>query len=236
MSASNQPTCVVTGGSSGIGLATSRLFAGNGYRVAICGRNPDRLESAKLEIQEAYPDSTVITQVADLSHENQALGFVEFAVESFGRIDVLLNNAGTAPLASFHEMESSVLRNLIDLNVLGVVATTRAAWKQMTSQADGVVINISSMSAIDPFPGLGLYGGCKAFVETFTLAAARDGEPNGIRVYGIRPGAVETPMLRNLFPEFPSDQAVSPEEIASDIWRLVTEPSCDSGTIVEVRK
>ena len=85
-------------------------------------------------------------------------------------------------------------------------------------------IRDSSMSAIDPFPGFSLYGASKAWMDLLTQSLAAEGEPHGIRICSIRPGAVETPLLRGLFPDFPADQCVPPEAIAETVLGCVEDP------------
>ena len=101
---------------------------------------------------------------------------------------------------------------------------TQVAWKWMMRQGRGVVVNISSLAAVDPFPGFSLYGASKAWLDLLTVALAAEGAEHGIRVYSIRPGAVETPLLRNLFPDFPADQCVSPHDVARQVWKCVDLP------------
>ena len=90
--------------------------------------------------------------------------------------------------------------------------------------AAATIVNVSSLSAIDPFPGFSLYGASKAWVDLLTEALATEGKECGIRVCSVRPGAVETPLLRGLFPDFPSDQCVSPDAVAEIILGCVASP------------
>ncbi len=237
MNLSDKPACLVTGGSSGIGLATSLLFAQHGYRIAMCGRDKQRLQAAGDHIRSAFHDAEVLIYQADVGTAGRASDFADFAIGQFGRVDVLVNNAGFVPRATIEDISLEELSQALNVNVIAPVATIKATWQTMAQQDGATIINISSMSATDPFPGLGLYGSCKAFLETLTLTAAREGEAQGIRAYGIRAGAVETPLLRSLFPDFPAANCVQPSEIAQQIWKLVRDPSSRvSGEIVEVRK
>ena len=120
MSTNNQdPVCVITGGSSGIGLATARKFYQAGYRIAICGRSKERLEEAASLIS----NNTLIDQrrllifVADLEHPDQAKSFTQASLEHFGRIDVLVNNAGVAPLSPFGAITEDSFETLVNVNV-----------------------------------------------------------------------------------------------------------------------
>ena len=90
----------------------------------------------------------------------------------------------------------------------------------MTRQGGGTIVNMSSMAAVDPFEGFSVYAGCKAWVEAFSKGVAAEGQPVNIRVVCVRPGAVETPMLRGLFPQFPADQVVAPDQVADIVYKL----------------
>ena len=107
----------------------------------------------------------------------------------------------------------------------------------MRKQHSGVIVNVSSLAAADPFPGFSVYGGCKAWVETFTRAIAAEGREFGLRAFSVRPGAVETPMLRGVFPDFPRDQTLAPEDVAELIFSL-TLPGLQysSGEAIVIKK
>ena len=222
----SRPVCLITGGNSGIGLATARLFASKGYDLAICGRRAGKLDEAQQSIRDASQqgDAKCLTIVADLEDVKQARGVAEQAIERFHRIDVLVNNAARAPLAPFEEITANEFETTINTNIRSLFYLTQIVWKTMKTQGSGTVVNISSLSAVDPFPGFSLYGACKSWLDVMTLALAGEGKSNGVRVCSVRPGAVETPMLRGLFPEFPADQCVQPSDIANVIWGCVNEP------------
>ncbi len=237
MNKSSLPVCLITGGSSGVGLATARRFRQSGYRILICGRTAQRLESARAELAGPdHPDS-VATVVADLADASAPSAVVAEAMRQFGRIDVLVNNAARAPLGAVDAISDDEIRDTVDLNIRGVYLMTRATWGIMKEQGSGLIVNVSSQAALDPFPGLSLYGSTKAWIELLTLALAREGGEFGIRVYGVRPGAIETAMLRGLFADFPADQAVSPAEVADVIWLVCQdEMKNSSGQIVGVSR
>ena len=235
MSGTNStPVCLITGGSSGIGLATAKRFAEAGYHIAICGRRPEALEAANVQITTAgkVHEIRCFHQVVDLNHTDQAQQFGKQALQHFGNVDVLVNNAATAPLAPFEEITVETFESAINTNIRSVFYLTQLIWKHMKDRAlnaplgqgRGVVVNISSLAAVDPFPGFSLYGSCKAWLDLITFALASEGKELGLRVCSVRPGAVETPMLRGLFPEYPADQCVEPEEIAAAVWGCVNEP------------
>ena len=146
----------------------------------------------------------------------QAKQFGEQVLEHFGHVDVLVNNAATAPLSPFEDISAETFESSINTNIRSVFYLTQLIWKHLKQRAQanpleqgrGVVVNISSLAAVDPFPGFSLYGSCKAWLDLITLALAAEGKEFGLRVCSIRPGAVETPMLRGLFPDYPAEQCV----------------------------
>ncbi len=223
-------TCVVTGGTSGIGLATARLMRQQGYRVAVCGRDAQKLAAVRQELIEigragsGTSQTDVIAAQIDLNQADQAIDLIQQATTAFGRIDVLVNNAAMAPLETFEEISSETFEALVNVNVRSGFYLTQQTWRAMIKSGGGTIVNISSMSAIDPFPGFSLYGASKAWMDLMTQALAVEGQPHSIRICSIRPGAVETPLLRGLFPDFPSEQCVPPEKIAQMVLGCVQEP------------
>jgi NAD(P)-dependent dehydrogenase (short-subunit alcohol dehydrogenase family) len=217
-------TCIITGASRGIGLAAALRFAKAGYDIVAAARSPGPLEAAARQIQacgvacEALP--------VDISEAAGARELIEVATKRFGRIDVLVNNAGTAPLSPIDQMSDEVFDDCLRLNCGSVFFLTRAVWATMRRQRSGTIVNVSSVASIDPFPGFAVYGACKTWVNAFTQAVAREGQPLGIRVFCVAPGAVETQMLREHFPDFPRDQTLAPDEVARLI-EAVCDPSYD---------
>ncbi len=104
------------------------------------------------------------------------------------------------------------------VNVKSVYMACREVWPIMQKQGGGVIVNISSVASVDPFPGFSAYGASKAWVNTWTKALAAEGQDAGIRVYAVAPAAVETRMLRSAFPDFPADQTLPPSDIADVVF------------------
>ena len=221
------PVCIITGGSSGIGLATARRFHQAGYRIAICGRSQERLDQAAESISNGslIDRKRLLTIVANLEHADQAKSFGQSSLEHFGRIDVLVNNAGVAPLSPFGAITEDTFETLINVNVRSSFYLMQMVWNTMVKQRNGTIVNISSLSAVDPFVGFSTYGASKAWLDLLTQSLAQEGKDSNIRICSIRPGAVETPLLRGLFPDFPAEQCVSPEQVADKVWGCVNSPT-----------
>ncbi len=230
--------CAVTGGSRGIGLATAIRFAGEGYHVSICGRDPVRLADAQQLIAAAQPGQVSVSMhQVDLTDSQAAQTFIAQTLHEFSAIDVLVNNAATATLSHLDEMSDADFEAAVNLNIRGLFYVTRSAWRAMKSQGSGTIVNISSQAAVDPFPGFSVYGSTKAWLELFSQALAGEGRAHGIRTYCVRPGAVETPMLRALFPDFPADQTVSAAEVAETVWAVCQVGFANSsGQVVSVSR
>lgn len=218
-------TAVITGGSSGIGLATAMLFFERGYRVAFCGRDSAKLDAAKQEMLTLdNRPGDIATFVADLGAPDTMQSFADSALEFLGSVSVLVNNAAVAPLEKFESIDAEQFESLLNVNVRSGFYLTQAIWKRMIKSGGGTIVNISSLSAVDPFPGFSLYGASKAWMDLMTQALAAEGEEHKVRVCSIRPGAVETPLLRGLFPDFPADQCVSPQQVAKMVLGCVEDP------------
>ena len=209
---------IITGAGGGIGRATAIELAGGGYIVVLAGRNPAALnETARA----AAGQSLVVP--TDVTRPDEVDRLVAAALGAFGRVDVLVNNAGLAPVRPIRDMTVEEWRAVIDTNLSAAFYATRAAWPAFERQGGGVVVNISSESSRDPFPGFAAYGAAKAGINLFGLAAAREGAAAGVRVYTIAPGAVETAMFRQLrTPEqWPADRTLEPAYVARAVLQCV---------------
>ena len=124
---------------------------------------------------------------------------------------------------------------VLAVNVRGVYVATQAAWPHLATRK-GVVVNISSMSSVDPYIGMGTYGCTKAWLNLFTQVISQEGQEVGIRAFCVAPGTVETKLMRDLWPEFPAEKALTPDEVASVVSSVV-EPDMAraSGETIFVR-
>jgi NAD(P)-dependent dehydrogenase (short-subunit alcohol dehydrogenase family) len=180
---------IVTGGGTGIGKGVARALAREGAGVVLASRNTAVLEAAAEELRgEGGPVAVVGTDVTD---EAQVEALFAETGRRFGRLDLLVNNAGAFEFAPLDELTLDQWRQLLDVNMTGVFLCTRAALRTMKRQGSGRIINIGSVSAEKPRAGQGGYGATKAAVIALTRATALEGRPHGITAGSINPGLVD---------------------------------------------
>lgn len=218
---------IITGGTSGIGLETVIRFATHGIRVFTCSRHPFNFH----DILDSGVANQIEHLVVDVGNTDQLTDWVRSIGKRFGRIDVLVNNAAAVVSKPIGEFKESELRESLEVNLLGLMQATQTALPFMLAQktstpdnednvSDPVIINISSLAAVDPFPGFSVYGACKAFVELFTQAIQNELKEKGIKCFTIRAGAVDTPLLRRVLPGFPSSETLNPRQVADLIYQI----------------
>ncbi|HVQ06964.1 MAG TPA: SDR family NAD(P)-dependent oxidoreductase [Allosphingosinicella sp.] len=176
-------TILITGASAGIGMAAARRFARDGWTILAAGRRRERLDALAAELGDRV--RPIVLDMRDTEA-------VEAAGRQAGAVDLLLNNAGLAsPMAPLQEADWAPLETVIDTNITGLVALTRALLPGIVERR-GAIINISSVAASHPYRGGAVYGGSKAFVRQFSLDLRCDLHGTGVRVTSIEPGMVET--------------------------------------------
>ena len=179
---------VITGGGTGIGRATARLFAAAGAEVLVVGRTAERLA----ETAASHP--RIRTCVADVAEPDAPADVVAAALEAFGRIDVLVNNAavtGPAAIESFVETSEETLDHLVDVNVKAVFRCSQGAARDMIGRGEGgVIVNVASVASYAAQLGAAAYGASKAALLGLTKAAALELAEHRIRVVGVAPGDV----------------------------------------------
>jgi len=192
----NGTTAVITGATSGIGRETALEFAKAGARVVIAGRRKERLNKLAVEIDAA--GSKALAVVTDVADQSQVEHLVAAAVEEFGRIDSLVNNAGVAFAGRFNEMELEDFRRVMDVNFWGAVYASKAVIEQMRKQrGGGVIINVSSILGKRGVPFETAYCSSKFALAGFSEALRAEVMSDGIDVCTIFPGAVETEIFES---------------------------------------
>ena len=187
---------IVTGGSRGIGLASARLLAEGGASVVVSGRDAARLETATRELEAT--GAAVLGVAADAARREDVDRLVEAARERFGRLDVLVNNAGMTRDQLLVRMKDDDWDQVLDTNLRGVFLMTRAVGKVMMRQRSGRIINISSTAGAMGNAGQVNYSAAKAGVIGLTKAAARELAHWNILVNAVAPGLIETDMTASL--------------------------------------
>lgn len=228
-----QPVALITGAGRGIGRAAAIALAKSGRRLALVSRNEHQLK----ETAESAGNGLILP--ADVTSAERMEQVVGRTIVELGRLDAIVHCAGVALSKPIASMSVAQWQTTIDTNLSSAFYLWRAAWPQFERQRAGVFVNISSIAARNPLPGLGAYGTAKAALNLFGLAAAREGEPIGVRVHTIAPGAVETEMFRNLFPpdRFPPERTLPPQDVAAVIVQCVNgELRHASGEVIYVHQ
>lgn len=199
---------VITGASSGLGEATARHLAQQGARLAIGARRFDRLDALERELKDY--GGNVIAIKTDVTHAKQVQRLVDDAVKMYGRIDVLLNNAGLMPHSPLERGKIADWDRMIDVNIRGVLYGIAAAVPYMKNQMSGHIINVSSVAGHKVRPGSTVYAATKHAVRVITEGLRQEVKPYNIRTTVISPGIVAT--------ELPD--SVTEPDIAENVRRM----------------
>src|SRR3954464_3075400 len=189
----------ITGASSGIGEATALACARAGASVALAARRADRIEALAERI--TGDGGTAVAISADVGDEDQARAFVEHAHERLGRLDVLVNNAGVMLLGPIAGADLDQWRQMVDVNVFGVLYCTHAALPLMLEQGSGHVVNVSSVAGRFARAGSGVYNLTKFGVRAFSESLRQEVTAAGVRGAVVEPGAVATELAGHNRPE-----------------------------------
>jgi NAD(P)-dependent dehydrogenase (short-subunit alcohol dehydrogenase family) len=226
-------SALVTGGSRGIGLSLARVLVAEGFSVTISARNAEQLDRAAESLRRN--GGTVETFVADLSEPNGAEALVEAHRARFGRLDVLINNAGTGFGQPLAEISTRRLDLQLDLNLRAAILCYREASEMLLSAAaehsQAWVVNVCSLTAANPKPWLSVYSASKAGLRAFSMAMNSEFASRGVRSCAICPGTVETELTRGLAGA--QDDLVSAGDIAEVLLLLLRlSPACRVDEII----
>jgi 3-oxoacyl-[acyl-carrier protein] reductase len=226
-------TVVITGSSRGIGKATAKKFAEEGYNVVVnYNKSKKSAEELCCEIEKLGGRAVAIS--ADISDEKQAKKLIEEAIACFDGIDVLVNNAGVAlPQGLFTDFADEDAKSVFDTNVFGMMNCARAVIPHFVSKKSGKIVNVSSVWGISGASCEVIYSASKAAVIGFTKALAQELAPSGINVNCIAPGMIDTDMNGHLTDddkkacaeEIPLGRIGNPDEVAEAILFFATEKS-----------
>jgi len=218
-------TAFITGGTSGIGLATVKVFLEHGWNVAIYSK-----ERIKSDDALASNGHTLLFE-GDIKKETQVKKALKKTIERFGGVDVLVNNAAIAQRKHFEETDARDWNTIIDTNIKGTLAVTHATLPFLKENG-GVIVNVASGAGLYGIGELSLYSLTKAALINFSQSLSQE-LPNNIRVVTVTPGSTATSMFEGLFPE--KEAAHSPQEVARVIFNTATgTQKPDKNLVVDV--
>jgi len=192
-------TVIVTGASRGIGAATAAAFAAEGCNVVLTSRTQSALDEVAASISAAHPGAGVLAYAAHAAEPEQAAACVEAAMERFGRVDVLVNNAGTNPyFGPLVDIDPVRAEKTVRLNQYGPVLWTQLVWKASMAAHGGSIVNVASVGGLLTEPGIGYYNATKAALIHLTRQLAQELAP-AVRVNAVAPGIVRTHLARGLW-------------------------------------
>jgi len=221
---------VVTGGSRGIGLAIAKLLLDQGARVVICGRKEEGLSAATASLNAG---ERLLAVPAHVAKEEDVDTLMDRTIQTFGRLDGLVNNVGMNIMSTVVDVDPSLWQKIIDTNLNGVFLCSRKAGQLMREKKCGKIVNISSLAASRSAPAMGIYGIAKAGIEMMTRVLAQELAVFNIQVNAVAPGMVRTafsePFWSNedfyqlIVKTIPMGRIAEPEDVAHPVLFLCSE-------------
>jgi 3-oxoacyl-[acyl-carrier protein] reductase len=220
---------IVTGGSRGIGLAIARTLVGRGASVVITGTGEATVIAAARQLGER-----ALGVRADVRKYNEVERLMAAAVERFGGIDALVNNAGVGAFEPVGAMSLDAWHRVFDTNLTGVFHCVRAALPHLRARHGGWIINISSLASTNPFPNGAAYCASKAALNAFTDSLMQEVRHDGIRVASVLPGSVRTEFMGHA-PGEGDTWKLAPEDVAEAVADLMAHPARSLPSRIEIR-
>jgi NAD(P)-dependent dehydrogenase (short-subunit alcohol dehydrogenase family) len=203
---------VVTGGSSGIGLATARLMLEAGARVAICGRDAGRLDQARGELEAEHGADRLLAEICDVLDAEQVARFRDSVRDRFNAADMLVNNAGRAARGSFAEIGDDAWREELDLKFFSIIRPTRAFLPLLEASGSGAIVCVNALLAQRPEPHMVATSAARAGVLNLAKSLSRELAPKGIRVNSILLGLIESGQWRRRY------ETQAPDGVTREEW------------------
>jgi NAD(P)-dependent dehydrogenase (short-subunit alcohol dehydrogenase family) len=224
---------LITGGSSGIGLAVARALGQDGYGITISARRPEKLAEAAAALRDEGLD--VLDVPANMTQEEDIQKMVDAHRERFGRIDVLMNNAGVGIGGTIDVLETKKLDMQLDVNLRAVYLTTQKAIP-MLKESRGFVVNTASIAGKRPQGFLAAYSATKAAVIALTESTLKELAGDGVRGTAICPAFVDTPMTEWVRGQVSTDDMIRPEDVAAIVRCVLNlSPACIVPEVMMVR-
>ena len=216
----NGKVAIVTGAGRGIGRSIARALVENGVKVALAARSSNELDLVHEEIEAMGGQATCFP--TDMGSEAEAVALVHDTVDHFGRLDILINNAGVGIFGSLVETSTEVWDDLMRVNARGPFILCRESIPHLKKQKRSYIVNISSVVGVKGYVNQSAYVASKHALMGMTKALAREVRDLGIRVHAICPGGVDTQLVGNARPDLDKSVLMQPEEIADAVLFLVT--------------
>ncbi|WP_372772268.1 SDR family NAD(P)-dependent oxidoreductase [Mangrovibacterium sp.] len=220
-------TAIVTGASKGIGKAIALKLASLSYTLVVVGRSNEQLTAVKNTIEKMGVPCLALA--LDLRNENTPELIVQETIKKFGRIDLLVNNAGMALSSSISETDMATWNALFEVNARAPFFLCKSAVPALKKSDHPIIINISSVVGFKGYAGQAAYASSKHALAGFTKVLAKEVQSDGIRVHLISPGGVNTEMVQEMRPDINIEELIQTEEIAELVQFLVTRKG--NGTI-----
>ncbi len=228
---------LITGGSSGIGLAVARALGEDGYGITISARRPDKLEAAAGELREGGLD--VLAVAANVADEDDIKRMISEHRERWGRLDLLMNNAGLGIGGAIADAETKKLDMQLDVNLRAVYLVTREAipmLKEAGASGGAMLVNTASIAGKQPQGWLAAYSATKAGVIALTEATAKEIAADGVRCTSICPGFVDTAMTEWIRGQVQQADMIRPEDVAEVVRCLLRlSPACMIPEVMMIR-
>lgn len=226
-------TCIVTGGSRGIGRAIAERLLAAGASIAICGLREESVRFAVSELRQKFPDPalTIIGQTADVSREEAVRRLFEVIDRDLGGLDILVNNAGIGKFADLAALSPADWRAVIGTNLDGVYYAIHEALPRFRSRGGGWIVNIASLAGKNPFAGGAAYNASKFGLCGLSEAVMLDHRYENVRVTAILPGSVSTEFSRGGL----ADWKIQPEDVADAVAMVLAMPERTLISHVEIR-
>ena len=212
--------CIVTGASSGIGLAVARQLAQEKARICLVARSVEKLQAVSLELGQAGEKPLVA--VADVANEEQVRRAVEGALSGFGAVDVLINSAGTTYFTPMSDTTQEQWDQVVDSNLKGVFLLCKHVMPHMLSRGRGDIVNIASIAAHQGFENATAYCAAKHGVLGFSRALALEVRKRGVRVITVSPGSVDTPLWDRMESSPDRARMLRAEDVAESVVAALT--------------
>lgn len=209
---------VVTGGSSGIGFATARLFLQAGACVAICGRDGERLDTAQAALATEFPDAPLLAARCDVLDAEQVSAFASQVTERFGRVDMLVNNAGQGRVSTFADTTDDAWRDELELKYFSIIRPTRAFLPMLKDAPSPAIVCVNSLLALQPEPHMVATSSARAGVLSLVKSLATELAPERIRVNSILIGIVESGQWKRRYQNYLNEHAANPERQSWQQW------------------